>query len=557
MSPGTYTPSKSPLGQVLSRTSPPIRVPEYQRDFSWQTKHVADFWHDLISFEKQVVKSPGDGREYFLGSVVLVNEHNYHLVLDGQQRFATTTILLSVLRDRLRPLDPKAADYIQEQFIAFEDRLDPTKSRRYKLELNIFDRDFFQRVVQDEHVETNARPRRQSHKLILAARRYLEGQVDILLQSERDDIARRERLQRLASILTARFGVVLIISEDHDQAASIFETLNERGIGLSTADLLRSWVLSNTKESMRNELVRLWEEIGSSTGEQRIEGVIRTSWAASHGEVKTRALYKEIKDTLTSNRITPVDYTRTLARDAAYLRELKRGCTGTEVIDQAAKDLACAKVTSAYAALLAAHNHLNKEDASRLARALVAFAVRYSVICRQDPARFESTVYECAKAISSTHQLEPGLAVLRAAAPTNDEVRTHFKRLAFPPQRSRAAHLILRAIECGRRRTAETQIASRAKVHLEHIYPRNPRGRRVKNHDKIVYLLGNLTLLDSTLNRSASNGTFAAKRQRYAKSELLITREIAKQRRWGVKRIRERQAKLLEECLRIWPQSLI
>ena len=93
-------------------------------------------------------------------------------------------------------------------------------------------------------------------------------------------------------------------------------------------------------------------------------------------------------------------------------------------------------------------------------------------------------------------------------------------------------------------------------MHLEHIYPQKP-NKRSRQHDKVVYLLGNLTLLDHKLNQSASNASFGKKKKRYLESELFITKEIAKYVRWGTTCIKERQQKLLEEVLRIWPQSLV
>jgi uncharacterized protein with ParB-like and HNH nuclease domain len=89
----TFQPEKRALGQLLSSTSPPIRAPDFQRDFSWED--------DLIAFGgNDPTTAKLTGREYFLGAI-LVNNGSYHLLLDGQQRLATTTILLSALRDKM------------------------------------------------------------------------------------------------------------------------------------------------------------------------------------------------------------------------------------------------------------------------------------------------------------------------------------------------------------------------------------------------------------------------------------------------------------------------
>jgi uncharacterized protein with ParB-like and HNH nuclease domain len=71
--PDFYVPEKRTIGLILSKTSPPIRVPDYQRDCSWEEQQVSEFWYDLIGFEQQYPGNAIEGREYFLGSSVLAH----------------------------------------------------------------------------------------------------------------------------------------------------------------------------------------------------------------------------------------------------------------------------------------------------------------------------------------------------------------------------------------------------------------------------------------------------------------------------------------------------
>lgn len=551
----SYSPVKQTIGALLNNTSPALKVPEYQRDYSWQSKHVTDLWHDLHTFASQEPR--GASREYFFGTIVMVNNGSFHLILDGQQRLATTTILLAVIRDRLRRLDPAAADYIQNSFIAFENPLDPGNSKNYKLELNVFDCEYFRRHIQDERDSSATAPRRRSHKAIRDAKARLSSLLDQELEALAEPVQRIKFLKRLSTCLTQQFGVVAITSDDHDHAASIFETLNERGMSLSTADLLRSWILSNAKRAAREEIIQLWEQIGTLTGESRIESVIRTSWIASHGDVKARALYKVIKDELGSQNIDSADYTRSLWHDARFLGDLQRGTTKSEDVNECGKDLVDLKATAGFATILAAFNKLPPREYSYIARAVVSLAVRHNVLAGFDPSRFEGACYECARTIAATSSLEAALEILRAASPTNEEIRSASRRLAFTPQRSKVAQVVLRGIENGRSR--EKRIGVKTRVHLEHIYPQKPPPeRKNRHHEKIVYLLGNLTLLHNKLNQSASNGTFAKKKRAYAQSELQITRDLGEVSKWGVSKIKERQQSLIEEGLRkVWSQNLV
>lgn len=92
--------SKS-IGELLGvYTRTRLEVPTFQRGYSWGKKHVEAFWSDISQFQSESSVSGGP-RKYFLGPIVTLQEENSDVVqlLDGQQRMATTTILLSVLRD--------------------------------------------------------------------------------------------------------------------------------------------------------------------------------------------------------------------------------------------------------------------------------------------------------------------------------------------------------------------------------------------------------------------------------------------------------------------------
>jgi uncharacterized protein with ParB-like and HNH nuclease domain len=130
-----FHPEARPLGEILSNTSPPIRVPDFQRDFSWEQEQITEFWSDLIAFGGNDPNNKLIGKAYFLGAAVMVNNGSYHLLLDGQQRLATATILMAVLRDTIRPFKENAATQLQNQFISFEDHL--AGGRQDKIELNI------------------------------------------------------------------------------------------------------------------------------------------------------------------------------------------------------------------------------------------------------------------------------------------------------------------------------------------------------------------------------------------------------------------------------------
>src|SRR6266852_451461 len=83
------------LGHLLSDRL--LKVPRFQRRYSWQEEHVAEYWADI-----ERARSAGDS--YFMGTVVLASDtgdENRKLIIDGQQRIMTTAVLLTAIRDQL------------------------------------------------------------------------------------------------------------------------------------------------------------------------------------------------------------------------------------------------------------------------------------------------------------------------------------------------------------------------------------------------------------------------------------------------------------------------
>lgn len=140
-----YEAGRQTIGALLSTTSPRIEVPEWQRSYSWTTEEIDAFWQDLIAFDSQYPDENIVGEEYFLGSIVLVTGGATNLLLDGQQRLATATILLSVLRDARRDYRGDAAARLQSKYISDFD--DGTGTTSYVLTLNLYDREFFRSEI--------------------------------------------------------------------------------------------------------------------------------------------------------------------------------------------------------------------------------------------------------------------------------------------------------------------------------------------------------------------------------------------------------------------------
>jgi uncharacterized protein with ParB-like and HNH nuclease domain len=108
----TFNSQSKSIGELLGRNeSARVVVPQFQRGYSWEKKHVEAFWSDVKAFQEASFLQGGP-EKYFLGPIVVrpdpQSKEIIHL-LDGQQRLATATILFSVIRDAAAGLGTKAA----------------------------------------------------------------------------------------------------------------------------------------------------------------------------------------------------------------------------------------------------------------------------------------------------------------------------------------------------------------------------------------------------------------------------------------------------------------
>jgi uncharacterized protein with ParB-like and HNH nuclease domain len=113
-----------------------LEVPAYQRSYAWEQKQINDIFDDLAN---AITKGEN---EYFLGSIVVVDKQERQEVVDGQQRLATISILLSAIRDYFYANGEKErADNIEHQFLITQRRRTLERIPRFKL--NDADHDFY------------------------------------------------------------------------------------------------------------------------------------------------------------------------------------------------------------------------------------------------------------------------------------------------------------------------------------------------------------------------------------------------------------------------------
>jgi len=553
-----YNADRRTIGELLSLTASAKRlfVPDWQRNYSWETEEVQTFWTDLTGFAEAHSDLDLRDHEYFLGSIVIVQKDDGYELLDGQQRLATATILLSVIREHLDQYKADAATRLEQRFIFDED--DAAGERVYKLTLGRYDADFFRREVQDRYVGDGLpTPTLLSHKLIRKARQYFVREFRAKYSAMNGGEAAYKWALRIQRILTDHLSVVEITSIDEDGAAEVFETLNKRGMELSTTDLLRNLLLRRSGDNDRTEINESWGNIFQL--EERVEEFLRHWWLSTYGDLTGRSLFKAFKPRVTSDELTPIDLTRRLDTAASIYQTLLECRDSDREVAGMLQDIKDLGAKLLYPVLLSTYSASPYEaQKKRMLTSLIALFVRYNVVGRLEGTRLEPELYDIAKQL----RVDDSVAYVDRMrnflflnfTHTNERFAMEFQTVDVPRQAT--ARYLLRKIENSRRDahgTSELEIIrSTERVHLEHIYPQTPSTGKWENHDNVIHRLGNLTLLSARLNRTVRNAPFAEKKPKYLESELLITRELDAYEFWNIDAITQRQSRFAEAAPSIW-----
>ena len=239
--------SPKSLKQLLQNTKYSIHY--YQREYMWQRKHIEELIDDLTS-EFLDYYHPGDDRRavqdygaYFMGSIVLAGREN--AIIDGQQRFSSLTLLLMYLNNRLRTL---GQSYSMIEQMIFSEAFG-TKS----FNINVEDRyDCMNAIFNDKPFDVTDCG--ESVKNLYS--RY----ADIIDLFPSDDIT-DDMLLHFCDWLAEKVFFIEIVATTEQDAHKVFVTMNDRGLSLTSTEMLKGYLLSEIKDdTSREKLNDLWKD---------------------------------------------------------------------------------------------------------------------------------------------------------------------------------------------------------------------------------------------------------------------------------------------------------
>ncbi|WP_306359199.1 DUF262 domain-containing protein [Nocardia sp. CC227C] len=546
-----------------------FQIPLYQRTYSWTDKQLAQLWNDIC--EQADLLAEGDrSTTHFCGSVVLapspLNDASFArwLVVDGQQRLTTLSLALAAIRDHVAATDARQRERIDEQYLInkFQDgdgyfRLLPTQA----------DRGAYGEHIRNTHGGSGGERVGSAYRFFRQA-----------LVAAAEDPAEPRDVSHIEKAITTRLTLVQVVADRDDNVHRIFESLNNTGLKLSQADLLRNYLFMRLPTRGEYVYQTYWLPLQRSLTNEQLEHLMWLQLVLDGGvRVRRQDMYSAQQRRFIRDGESEADI-------EAYVRELHRRAQQFRRIAEPERepDLEVRRSLRRIDQWQAATTHpvlmmlLDKRETGEISSAELARALSYiesflirRMIC-QRPTQglnriFQELPGQLPEGMSVVDGLRHALSGPRRYWSTDAELREAIATKPFFWQgKWEQRRLVLQRLEESYEHPEPVDFTN-SKLTIEHVLPQQPgdewlemlaadtdTGETAQElHERLVHTLGNLTL--TAENSRLSNHPFQRKQDLLAGSHLEMNRRIAATSRWGAREIAARAAELADQAIKLWP----
>jgi hypothetical protein len=589
------------VGELFRNRRYTFVVPRFQRGYSWDDEQIGDFCRDI---EETFLRDASDpSRQHFFGGIL--GSHGREVgvsvvtndVVDGQQRLTTFVLLASrVIRmyEALRMRNPELEkainlriENLRKQYLVLEDTEDMVPKEHDRLTLSRYDYDFFKGLI-TKRDEAPA-PARHSHNRLLEARKALDKMLGRILSGAKRPREKVEQLVRLEGVLNECCLIVFLATSDRPDAYRVFQIMNDRGLSLNEADLLRAHTLghldsASTKRELQ-EAEGIWDNIQSDRPE-KTKDFLRWYYAAWQGEAPRKgALFDDFRRKFFPDRYDATQVVRELRRfhkAVHILRDLSQGewpviafsppqqwqANRLRLLVSSLKHNQCMP-------LLYAACSLRERHFVELVDVLSKFFFRYKVICdaHVTPMLQAYLLYAkqicCKAAAFRVQMLRTALQDLLDRRASEQVFRVQLDLMKYDQDGgNRELKCLLVTLEENWNWFANScrgGVVGRLKQEdharpfdlesttIEHLYPQRAKQADVDmTLEPVKHGIGNLTILDPNTNIADRNLPFVKKRTSLEKSNCLMTREVSEFQQWKLTDVEAWGRRLVEAAIRVF-----
>ena len=578
-------------------------VPDFQRNYSWTDVEVRQFWQDLEAVLE------GQSSDHFMGPIVALESVSGRTpLIDGQQRITTLVILASVVRDYLM-IDLEnptieiagASFFISQNFLKILFVNDMTTSRlqsNYQIG-RIFEDYIVRNPNTPERKYFDSRPtmltkkEQRLSKNLESAQALLRSLTKTWIEQHSASEDKKRAIQKLYEVTSNKIQFLYIEVGNEEDAFTIFETLNDRGLKLSASDLIKSYLLRRIIEQNpstdRAEIIENWEKIPAYLENYDISSFLR-HYLLTQEEVpvqkkKIFTLLKfDVEDNARQNPKSAKNKLDELINSAFHYGRL----LGTESISEDSPEIQrrlglLEMVGDSYRVFLLRVLQLGYTDDDFLLAIKSAEKIAFRwAICGENAQQLETKFQNYA------HELLPGnidnlkkvCTKLIMDSPSDEAFSAAFTTRSSRDTRMQA--YVMRSLCYGI--TGSDVTTSRYEVSVEHIAPQNPLPESAAEwyemvgpietvgdgatYDDYVYRWGNITILEKKLNSSVGQNVWKVKRdgkpgseampkfKGYRASNIEVTKHLLITECWTAALIDRRSEWIASQALIYWKREL-
>ncbi|WQZ99595.1 DUF262 and DUF1524 domain-containing protein [Helicobacter pylori] len=527
-------------------------IPIYQRLYSWKKEQCEQLWDDII-------KTGGNDqiKGHFIGSILYVLDGNTHssplLIIDGQQRLTTITLLFIALRNHLSEEVEILEKFSHKKVESYLINSDKDGDKKFRLILSESDKDTLLSLI-----DKNKRKPSEPSLKIMENFKLFEKWI-----SENTD-----KLETIFKGLKKLMIVWIALKKGKDDPQLIFESMNSKGIELTQADLIRNYIIMETEvekqEDFYNQYWRAMEE-DFKQNETLFNRFVRHYLTIKTGKIPNeKKVYEAFKDYQQKEGIEIEDLLKDLQKYCGYFCQIAFKKEADKDLNKALSFLVDLEMDVIYPLLLELYSDYSDGVLSKQDFILIIYLIE-SYICRRAV---------CGLGTNSLNKVFPsftkhiqkdeyfkslkahfGYLTEKQRFPNNDEFKKLFITIDFYNFQKREYFL---------ERLENFERKERVYTHeytIEHIMPQTLREEWKRDlgenfqaiHDKYLHTIGNLTKTGS--NQEYSNNSFQEKRDMekgFKQSPLRLNQGLRDLESFGEKEIEKRANDLADLALKIW-----
>lgn len=520
-------------------------VPSYQREYVWKDEQVEQLLTDI--YDEFADSDTQTSSEYFIGSIVaLLKSDDTFELIDGQQRTTTLFLILCAVRDHLKAKGANPPETLIRQIASSSIDSRGEDVYRYRITLQYEDSmGVLEHIGSGDNGVEGFTETTRSVANILNAYRVIRE----YLESQFGDDAPAIRL--FYAFFTRNVKLIRVKTVSMAHALKVFETINDRGMGLDSMDLLKNLLFMHATPSDFEILKNRWKEIVDTLYRAKEKPLRFLRYYVFATYDVERIKEDEIYSWFTKHK-SEVGYERDplgfaehlLAAAKAYVTFLQGKSVDGSINRYLDNIRYLSGAARQHLILLLAGRHLSDDAFVLLSKDLENLFAAY-IIAREPTKEFERTFARWARDLREARDLTDVQGFIeRHFLKAKQDLASRFS-LAFRElrqddlQKYRLKYVLAKLTQFvdemaygSQSHVTDLGVYLKNTIHIEHILPQTPNEEVKKAFDKpeayfdYVYRFGNLTLLENPIDSSIGRGLFEKKRRPYTMSNLLLTKSL-------------------------------